>query len=100
MDYRLKFLLVKVANHKFAPVGSLDPGLMPLFPTSFPIDVHAPEALAPVRGKGNSMCCRQIPCCTAFVTTDYRSQGRTFSNVILDLEPPNPRGMHGDITLI
>jgi len=29
------------------------------------------------------------------VITDYRSQVRTFSNVILDLEPPNPRGMRG-----
>ena len=65
---------------------------MPLFPTSF---FHVPEALALATGKGISMRCRQIPCCAAFAITDYRSQGRTFSNVILDLEPSNPRGTRG-----
>ena len=95
IDSPPKFLLVKVANHKFALVGSLAPGQMPLFPTSFSIDVHVPEALASATGKGNSMCRRQISCCTPFVITDYRSQGRTFSNVILDLEPPNSRGTRG-----
>jgi len=67
---------------------------MLLFPTSFYIDVHVPEALASATGKGNSIRRRQIPCYAAFAITDYRSQGRTFSNIRLDLEPPNPRGMH------
>jgi len=95
IDSPPKCLLVKVAKHKFVPVGSLAPGLMPLFSTSFSIDVHVPEALASATGKGISTRRRQIPCCAAFAITDYRSQDRTFSNVIPDLEPPNPRGTRG-----
>jgi len=68
---------------------------MPLFPSFFSINVHVPEALASPTGKGISIRRRQFPCCVAFAITDYRWQGRTFSNVILDLEPPNPSGMRG-----
>jgi len=30
----------------------------------------------------------QLPCCAGFAITDYRSQGRTFSDIIFDLESP------------
>ena len=85
-------LLIKVVNHKFAPIGNLPPGFMPLFPTSFAIEVPVPEPLASLIGKDIRMRWRQVPYCAAFAITDYKSQGRTFSNVILDLESPNPKG--------
>ena len=92
IDSPPKCLLIKVANHKFTPIGNLPPGYMPLFPTSFAIEVPVPEPLASLIGKDIRMRRRQVPCCAAFAITDYKSQGRTFSNIILDLESPNPKG--------
>ena len=52
--------------------------------------VSAPEprrgSMTSHRQKCISVRRRQLPCCAGFAITDYRSQGRTFNNIILNLE--------------
>ena len=93
IDRPPKCLFIKVNNPKFSILNGLSNGVLPLFPTTFSIDV--PLNILPNQKsntKTTSIRRRQIPCSPAFAITDYRSQGRTFNEVILDFESAKKGG--------
>ncbi|KAF8477358.1 hypothetical protein BDZ91DRAFT_709124, partial [Kalaharituber pfeilii] len=42
----------------------------------------------------------QVPCSPAFVVTDYKAQGRTFGQDLIDLELYNSFGQHSTFTVV
>ena len=101
IDQQPKCLLVGIKDSKFSNLSGLAKNILPLFPTTFGIDITSNDNAASNSQK-LPMRRRQIPCCAGFAITDYRSQGRTFNRVVIDLEPPNIRweGGHRTFTAV
>ena len=78
---------VKIQDPKFTPMQGLLEGILPIFPSRFAIQVPIPS-MPSDRQKCISIRRWQLQCCAEFAITDYRSQGRTFSDIILDIESP------------
>lgn len=64
----------------------MQPNIIPIYPTSSP--VPAKETSIPRGTKANSIRRFQLPLSPAFAITDYKSQGLTFNNAVLDLRRP------------
>ena len=101
IDQPPKCLLVEIKDSKFSNLSGLAKNILPLFPTTFGIDITSNDNAASNSQK-LPMRRRQIQCCAGFAITDYRSQGRTFNRVVIDLEPPNIRweGGHRTFTAV
>ena len=100
IDRPPKCLLVKVTDPKFSQLDGFPQGILPLFPSTFKIEVLVLQDLSP--RQTTVIRRRQIPCSAAFAITDYRSQGRTFNQVILDFESANKKteGGHRTFTAV
>ena len=71
------FMEVGKANHE--PFEGLEQSMVPIFPVSFRVDLQN------VSGKKRSCKREQVSCSPAFAMTDYRVQGQTYDNIIVDL---------------
>lgn len=72
-------------NLEYSKFEGLDAKVVPVFPLERSITV-----------KGHSVRRRQVPLCPAFSLTDYKVQGSTLNNAVLDLKhDPSARGQDG-----
>ncbi|KAF8437026.1 hypothetical protein BDZ91DRAFT_687651, partial [Kalaharituber pfeilii] len=96
VDRPPKCLFVQVQDARFKPLSGLSEGLVPVYPQTF--TVHMPDQL----NKREKVKVRrfQIPCCPGFAITDYKAQGRTFDNILVDLESTNSFGQHRKFTAV
>lgn len=75
-------VLFKLDRLNSTQFDSLDPSVMPVFPLERSISL-----------KGYSVRRKQVPMCPAFCLTDYKVQGSTLTEAILDLKnDPTRRG--------
>jgi len=74
-------ILFQQSRNRGTHFNSLEDGTIPIFPTERSITI-----------KSYSIRRKQVPLCTAFAVTDYKSQGQTFSDAILDLETNHKKG--------
>ena len=100
IDRPPKCLLVKISDPKFSQLDGLPEGILPLFPSTFKIEVSILQDLSP--RQTTAIRRHQISCSAAFAITDYRSQSRTFNRVMLDFESANKQteGGHRTFTAI
>ena len=68
-------VLFKQDNEKGLTFKDLDTKILPVFPIEGSITI-----------KGYSVRRKQVPMCSAFSLTDYKIQGSTLTNVVLDLK--------------
>ena len=69
-------VLTRQARNRGVCFTSLEDGIIPVFPIERSITI-----------KNYSIRRRQVPMCAAFSLTDYKSQGQTFFEALLDLKP-------------
>ena len=75
------YVLVKLNNTRLKPLPHLPPQVIPIEP-------NATKFTILVDGSSRSITRRQFPITGAYAFTDYRAQGQTIRNVIVDISTP------------
>lgn len=96
-EIRLKkppvYVLVKLEHTRLEALPGLEPGVVPIEPVTKAMRIEEKDQSGVVSGK--TVTRRQLPITAAYAFTDYRSQGQTIPNVIVDIaKPPG-----GDLSL-
>ncbi|KAG6805077.1 hypothetical protein H0H92_000785, partial [Tricholoma furcatifolium] len=84
------YILVKLSQTRATKLEGLEPSVIPVEPSSktFTINVM-------VQGKSQSRTVKrcQFPMTASYAFTDYRSQGQTIPNVLVDIATPPTGGL-------
>jgi hypothetical protein len=80
------YILVKLSRTKTSRLSGLDERVIPVEPTSttYRMNMMVKEG----KRRTRTVRRRQFPITAAYAFTDYRSQGQTISNVLVDIGPP------------
>jgi hypothetical protein len=83
----LKYMLVKIEHDVGFNIQlpGLPPSVVPIEPVRFTV--------GSING-GRGVTLEQFPATLAYVMTDYRCQGQTFTSLISDIKRPTGRGSH------
>jgi hypothetical protein len=80
------YILVKLSRTKTSRLSGLDERVIPVEPTSTTYRMNMMVNDGKRRTRTVRRC--QFPITAAYAFTDYRSQGQTISNVLVDIAPP------------
>jgi ATP-dependent exoDNAse (exonuclease V) alpha subunit len=86
LDYPPAYVLIKLNRTKAKTLERLENGVLPLTPLQRTFRVT-------VNGNEQVVTQRQLPLTPAYAFTDYRSQGQTVSNAIIDIAMPPSGGL-------
>lgn len=86
LDYPPAYVLIKLNRTKVKTLERLEKGVLPLTPLQRNFRVI-------VNGNEQVVTRKQLPLTPAYAFTDYRSQGQTISNAIIDIAMPPSGGL-------
>ncbi|KAI0076306.1 hypothetical protein K474DRAFT_1645141 [Panus rudis PR-1116 ss-1] len=81
------YVLVKLDWTRLPPLNGLPPGVVPIEPAKKSFTIHVPSSSSSTPIK-KTVSRRQLPITPAYAFTDYRAQGQTITNVIVDIATP------------
>ena len=81
------YVLVKLNNTRLRQLPHLPPQVIPIEPNAVKFSIM-------VKKKSRTITRRQFPITAAYTFTDYRAQGQTIRNVIVDISTPPYGGLN------
>jgi hypothetical protein len=87
------YIFVKLDRTRAPSLSTLDRGLIPIVPIAKTFSINVPSS-NPLdsRSTRKTVKCLQLPITGAYAFTDYRSQGQTIPQVIVDIATPPDTG--------